>query len=139
MQTQCRSFTCGGVILCETDQASPFNVSEGSEFAVIVTITNLGETAGSFSTNFAFHDPKGEVIDGSRGPTLYHLGPGQSIVLDWHHSFGCTNRVKGLYTLGVGTSVMGVPVPCNNYNHDGGIGYSEMILNSDTICPGFTP
>ena len=142
VKVHCQSiqcFTCGSTFLCEQDAVSGSQVTEGSEYAVIVSVSNQGGTDGTFSTNFAFRDPNGVIVDGSRGPTIYHLSPGQTIILDWHHAFGCTGRPKGEYVLGIGTSVIGVSVPCNNYSMEGGIGYHEMVLSNETICPGFQP
>lgn len=127
-------FQCGNLTLTQVDQVSATKVAQGTAYAVIVRITNVGTTEGLIATNFLFIDPNGAIVDGSSGPNIYYLKPGQSVVLPWHHTFGCANRPKGEYELGIGTQVWstGAPTACNYTYH-------EVELLNDTICAGFTP
>src|SRR5262245_2736542 len=103
------SFQCGDVTLIQTVKDSGEEVFQGSNYIVIVTTKNVGSTTGQVSTNFLFTDPNGAKVDGGRGPEYYTLEPGQSHSFSWSHGFGCTNRPKGEYYLGIGTQ----PYPTN--------------------------
>lgn len=125
-------FTCGDTQLVQVDLASPEESPEGSTFAVIVTMKNVGTLPGLFSTNFLFRDPNQKIVDGSSGHNIYYLKPGQTHVIPWHHSFGCSNRPKGEYYLGIGTQTWNSTNACNYTYH-------EVNLINDTLCAGFNP
>lgn len=129
-------FDCGSTRLRQTDAllGEEQEVYEGSSYAVITKIENIGSSPIRLSTNFLFRDPNEVIIDGSSGANQYYLQPGQSYATQWHHTFGCHARTPGYYALGIGTaeSTTSPVVSC-------GYTYHQVELEPETICPGFEP
>ena len=125
-------FVCGDTILQQVDLISSEEVSEGTMYAAIVKVKNIGNVTGKFTTNFLFIDPNSKILDGSTGYHQYTLKPNDEAILTWQHAFGCSNRPKGEYDLNIGTQVDGTANACN-YT------YYHVVLLNNTLCEGRNP